>query len=60
MWINDWHLLNPQAPFGGYKQSGLGREHGIYGLKEYTEIKHIWVDQNVPRQDRYLWDTLLG
>jgi aldehyde dehydrogenase (NAD+) len=60
VWINDWHLLSPMAPFGGYKQSGLGREHGIYGLKEYTEVKHIWVDQNVPRQDRYLWDTLLG
>jgi aldehyde dehydrogenase (NAD+) len=60
VWINDWHLLNPQAPFGGYKQSGIGREHGIYGLKEYTEVKHIYVDQNVPRRDRYLWDVLLG
>ena len=60
VWINDWHLLNPLAPFGGYKQSGVGREHGIYGLKEYTEVKHVWVDQNVPRRDRYLWDTLLG
>ncbi|MFN2582871.1 MAG: aldehyde dehydrogenase, partial [Candidatus Dormibacteria bacterium] len=60
VWINDWHLLSPLAPFGGYKQSGVGREHGIHGLKEYTEVKHIWVDQNVPRRDRYLWDTLLG
>ena len=60
VWINDWHLLNPQAPFGGYKQSGIGREHGIYGLKEYTEVKHVYVDQNVPRRDRYLWDVLLG
>jgi len=60
VWINDWHLLNPQAPFGGYKQSGIGREHGIYGLKEYTEVKHIHVDQNVPRRERYFWDVLLG
>jgi len=60
VWINDWHLLHPQAPLGGYKQSGIGREHGIYGLKEYTEVKHICVDQNVPRRDRYLWETLLG
>ena len=60
VWINDWHLLNAQAPLGGYKQSGVGREHGVYGLREYTEVKHIWVDQNVPREDRYLWDTLLG
>ena len=60
VWINDWHLLNPQAPFGGYKQSGIGREHGKYGLLEYTEVKHVWVDQNVPRRDRYFWDILLG
>jgi aldehyde dehydrogenase (NAD+) len=60
VWINDWHLLSAQAPFGGYKQSGIGREHGIYGLKEYTEVKHILVDQNVPRRDRYLWDVLLS
>jgi hypothetical protein len=32
----------------------------VYGLREYTEVKHIWVDQNVSRRDRYLWDTLLG
>jgi aldehyde dehydrogenase (NAD+) len=35
--------INPHAPFGGYKQSGLGREMGLYGLDEYTEIKHIGI-----------------
>ncbi len=60
VWINDWHLLNPQAPFGGYKQSGIGRELGAYGLQEYTEVKHIHVDQGVPRRERYFWDVLLG
>ena len=60
VWINDWHLLNPQAPFGGYKQSGIGRELGTYGLREYTEVKHIHVDQGVPRRERYFWDVLLG
>jgi aldehyde dehydrogenase (NAD+) len=60
VWINDWHILHPAAPFGGYRQSGIGREHGVYGLREYTEVKHILVDQNVPRRDRYLWDVLLG
>jgi aldehyde dehydrogenase (NAD+) len=44
IWINDHHLINCVAPFGGYKQSGNGREHGIYGLNEYTEIKHVHVD----------------
>lgn len=33
--------FNPLAPFGGYKQSGIGREHGPYGLAEYQEIKSI-------------------
>ncbi len=60
VWINDWHLLNPLAPFGGYRQSGVGRELGAYGLREYTEVKHIHVDQNVPRRERYFYDVLLG
>ena len=32
---------DPQAPFGGYKQSGNGREYGIEGMEEYTEVKSI-------------------
>ncbi len=31
------------APFGGYKQSGLGREHGVYGLEEFLEIEALFV-----------------
>ena len=60
VWINDWHLINALAPFGGYRQSGLGRELGVAGLREYTEVKHIHVDQGVPRTERFLWDILLG
>ncbi|MHB8718595.1 MAG: aldehyde dehydrogenase family protein [Candidatus Dormibacteria bacterium] len=60
VWINDWHLLNPLAPFGGYRQSGTGRELGLHGLREYTEVKHIHVDQNVPRSERYFYDVVLG
>jgi alcohol dehydrogenase class IV len=43
MWINDYHVFSDLAPFGGYKQSGVGRELGTYGLEEYTEIKHVHV-----------------
>jgi aldehyde dehydrogenase (NAD+) len=60
VWINDWHMINVLAPFGGYKQSGLGRELGTYGLKEYTEVKHIHVDQGVPRSERYFYDVVLS
>ncbi|WP_028459201.1 aldehyde dehydrogenase [Chloroflexus sp. Y-396-1] len=59
VWINEHHVLNPHAPFGGYRQSGFGREMGRYGLDEYTEIKHIHVDLMQRRQGRLWWDTLL-
>ena len=42
VWINDYHPYVPQAEWGGYKQSGIGRELGQAGLDEYRETKHIW------------------
>lgn len=42
VWINDFHPYFAQAPWGGYKQSGIGRELGKIGLEEYTEVKHIY------------------
>ena len=42
VWINDYHPYVPQAEWGGYKQSGNGRELGHAGLEEYRETKHIW------------------
>lgn len=43
-WINTYHPTYNETPWGGYKQSGLGRELGTYGLEEYTEIKQINVN----------------
>ena len=42
VWINDFHPYVPQAEWGGYKQSGVGRELGPAGLEEYRETKHVW------------------
>ncbi len=42
VWINDFNVYFVQAPWGGYKQSGLGRELGRAGLEEYTELKHVY------------------
>ncbi|MFJ4928748.1 aldehyde dehydrogenase family protein [Streptomyces sp. NPDC088736] len=42
VWINDYHPYVPQAEWGGFKQSGSGRELGPAGLAEYREAKHIW------------------
>jgi len=42
VWVNDFHPYVPQAEWGGYKQSGIGRELGHAGLDEYRETKHVW------------------
>jgi len=55
VWINDWHMINPRFPFGGYKQSGIGHEHGVHGFNEYREIKHIHVDLGGPSRKRHPW-----
>ena len=44
MWINNYHVFADYCPFGGYKQSGVGRELGMAGLHEYTVIKRIHVN----------------
>ncbi len=59
VWINDYHLINAEAPFGGYKQSGIGRELGTWGLHEYTEVKHIHADLSRTRQARFWYDILV-
>ncbi|XP_058453515.1 aldehyde dehydrogenase, mitochondrial [Malaya genurostris] len=41
VWVNTYNVLSAQAPFGGYKMSGLGRENGEYGLQSYTEVKSV-------------------
>jgi aldehyde dehydrogenase (NAD+) len=43
VWINAYNMTAPESPFGGYKQSGFGRELGRYGIDLYTQVKSIWV-----------------
>ena len=43
VWINCYDALEAQAPFGGFKESGCGRELGEYGLQQYTEVKTITI-----------------
>ncbi len=50
VWVNDWHLGVVDAPFGGYKQSGIGREHGRQGLEAFCETKTIHVSSARPEQ----------
>ena len=42
VYINTWGVVDPSAPFGGFKASGIGREHGHDGLDAYLESKTVW------------------
>jgi len=59
VWINEWHLISERAPFGGYRQSGIGREFGLDGLKEYTEAKHVHVDELGSREKKFWYDVVV-
>ena len=56
IWINDYHPYLPQAEWGGFKQSGIGRELGPTGLAEYQELKHIYQNTN-PAPSGWFADT---
>jgi acyl-CoA reductase-like NAD-dependent aldehyde dehydrogenase len=59
VWINDYNLLNLRFPFGGYKQSGLGRELGPHGLAAFTRTKHIHVGQPGPLDEKFYFDMVV-
>jgi acyl-CoA reductase-like NAD-dependent aldehyde dehydrogenase len=44
VYVNCWGEVDPGAPFGGYKASGIGREHGREGLEAYLETKTVWAN----------------
>jgi len=59
VWLNEWHLLSERAPFGGYKQSGIGREFGLDGMHEYFEVKHLHIDEVGERAKKFWYDTVV-
>jgi acyl-CoA reductase-like NAD-dependent aldehyde dehydrogenase len=59
VWINTWHVLRPDAPFGGYKQSGYGRECSYHSLLAYSEVKHVCQDLT-PEGNEKLLNLLIG
>lgn len=44
VWVNCYNVTDPASPFGGYKESGFGREMGSYALDNYTEVKSVWIN----------------
>jgi aldehyde dehydrogenase (NAD+) len=47
VWVNTYNVYDTAAPFGGYKQSGFGREMSAHALEHYTQVKTVWVDLNL-------------
>jgi acyl-CoA reductase-like NAD-dependent aldehyde dehydrogenase len=43
VWVNGYGLFDAAAPFGGYKESGFGREMGKEALELYTQLKTVWI-----------------
>lgn len=44
VWINDYNITPPEVPFGGYKESGLGRENGLQAIEHYTQTKTVYAN----------------
>ena len=47
VWINNYRMTSTTSPFGGFKMSGTGREGGIAGMREYLEVKSVWLSTGV-------------
>ena len=58
VWINEYHLLNPGMPFGGFKQSGIGREMGSEGIMSYLEVRHVWESDCDEREKKVWFDAI--
>jgi aldehyde dehydrogenase (NAD+) len=53
VWVNSYRTISFNTPFGGYKMSGLGRENGLESIKEYTQVKSVWVELSGQTRDPF-------
>jgi (Z)-2-((N-methylformamido)methylene)-5-hydroxybutyrolactone dehydrogenase len=53
VWINNYRKVSYASPFGGYKHSGMGRENGLEAMREYTQVKSVWVDTGNTIEDPF-------
>ncbi|MGL5809514.1 MAG: aldehyde dehydrogenase [Nocardioides sp.] len=53
VWINAYRVVSPNVPFGGFGDSGFGRENGLDAVREYTEIKSVWVELTGATRDPF-------
>jgi len=59
VWVNDYHMLYAAAPYGGWRQSGLGQELGPAGCLAYARAKHLWVERPGTLRAR-AWTPIIG
>jgi aldehyde dehydrogenase (NAD+) len=48
VWVNSYKRVHPASPFGGVGQSGYGREMGFEVMREYTQVKSVWINVDAP------------
>ncbi len=53
VWVNAYRVVAPHVPFGGIGHSGIGRENGIDGIKDFTETKAVWVELSGATRDPF-------
>ncbi|HWY76453.1 MAG TPA: aldehyde dehydrogenase family protein, partial [Verrucomicrobiae bacterium] len=56
VWVNDHHRLDPASPWGGFKDSGMGRETGIESFDQFTELRAVTVNTSGETADWYQKD----
>ena len=55
VWVNTYRVISPLVPFGGYKESGLGREGGVESILDYTRTKSVWINlSDAPLPDPFV------
>ncbi len=54
VWVNCYRAVSFMSPFGGYKDSGLGRENGIEAIREYLQTKSVWINTGAPTANPFV------
>lgn len=60
VWINEYHMLSAAAPRGGFKKSGTGRELGLEGILEYTQTRHLFINEKESDFDRVAYGLIIS
>ena len=54
VWVNTYRALSYTAPFGGFKRSGEGRENGKEAIKEFLEVKSVWINHELSKENPFI------